>query len=146
VTLEDLKGNIDHVLIGPCGSVVIETKRLSGRIRCDGDRWWINGIPRKSISGQATQNAQALKSFLVRHHPELRSGPLSFIEAVVVFTDPRSELDISRPRGTIIVRYSELHRVILELARKHHMRPAIAERLAKPLAEACSATLASPAA
>ena len=143
VTMQSLKGNIDHILIGPCGVVVIETKRLSGRIRCDGDRWWINDRPRRSMSMQATRGALALKDFLVRRHPELRSGPLSFVEAVVVFTDPRCELDIARPRGTIVVWYSELRGVVVELARKHQVGPAAAQKLAKTLAGASRATLRS---
>ncbi len=30
-------GNLDHVVVGPCGVVVIETKRLAGKIRCSRD-------------------------------------------------------------------------------------------------------------
>lgn len=138
VTFKTSKGNIDHVLIGPCGVVALETKRLSGRIRCEGDRWWVNGIPRKSISQQVVRGAQAVKYFLADHYPELRSGPLRFVEAIVVFTDPRSELSISQARSTIVVRFSELRGVILELARKHQLRPDIAEKLAKTLAAASS--------
>ena len=37
VTLGLARGNIDHVLIGPCGVVVIETKRFAGRVHCSGD-------------------------------------------------------------------------------------------------------------
>ena len=136
VSLKSTKGNIDHVLIGPCGVVAIETKRLSGRIRCEGDRWWINGIPRRSISRQATRGAQAIKYFLVDRYPALRSGALRFVEAVVVFTDPRSELDVSGGRATIVIRFSELSGVILELTRKYQLDPAVAEKLAKTLAEA----------
>jgi hypothetical protein len=39
ITLGRTRGNIDHVIIGPCGVVVIETKRLAGRVRCWGDEW-----------------------------------------------------------------------------------------------------------
>jgi hypothetical protein len=31
-------GNIDHVETGPCGIVVIETKRTVGNIGCEGDQ------------------------------------------------------------------------------------------------------------
>ena len=37
VTLPGLRGNIDHILIGPCGVVVIETKRIAGEIKCLGN-------------------------------------------------------------------------------------------------------------
>ena len=32
-------GNIDHVVVGPTGVFVIETKNHSGIIRCNGDYW-----------------------------------------------------------------------------------------------------------
>jgi hypothetical protein len=50
-------GNIDHVLMGPCGVVVIETKRVAGHIRCDGDHWTVNGRRIKSYSKQAKAGA-----------------------------------------------------------------------------------------
>ena len=37
------RGNVDHVLIGPCGVMVIESRRWAGRIRVLRDRWRVNG-------------------------------------------------------------------------------------------------------
>ena len=43
VTLPGHRGNIDHVLVGPCGVVVIETKNYRGVIKCDQDEWFVDG-------------------------------------------------------------------------------------------------------
>src|SRR3989441_3756838 len=69
VTLGLAHGNIDHVLIGPCGVVVIETKRFAGNIRCWGDDWSIDGYVRKSVSRQVNSGACA-----VRRSEERRVG------------------------------------------------------------------------
>src|SRR5215471_15025757 len=52
-------GTIDHVLIGPCGVVVIETKQFSGHIRCWGSSWSVNGSPRADIGRRVNSAACA---------------------------------------------------------------------------------------
>lgn len=126
------RGNVDHVLVGPCGVVVIETKRLAGRIRCYGDEWSVNGHPRGSISHQVNSGACAVRYFLVERHPDLSSTALRWVESVVVFTHPLCRLEVNRPRTTV-VRYSELLQVVLALAEKHRMASGIAARLAETL-------------
>jgi hypothetical protein len=132
ITLGDTRGNIDHVLVGPCGVVVIETKRLAGRVRCYGDEWSVNGHRRGSISHQVNSGACAVRYFLAERHPDLVSTALRWVESVVVFTHPTCRLEVNRAR-TIVVRYSELLQVVLELAKKHQMAPAAAARLAETL-------------
>lgn len=124
------RGNIDHVLVGPCGVVVIETKRVSGHIRCDGDSWWRNNRPVKSYSKQAKAAAIAVKHFLETRYPKT-----PYVEAIVVFTDPLCRLDINRAQVTA-VRYSELLAVVHELARRHHLEAALAHTMASSLAAA----------
>jgi hypothetical protein len=129
VTLEGGRGNIDHVLVGPCGVVVIETKRLAGHIRCSGDDWYVNGYPRKSVSEQVKSAAIAVRHFLAERHPQLAP---TWVESIIVFTHPLCRLKIDRARA-IVVRYSELLKVVLELAEKHCMPPKAAARLAQTL-------------
>jgi nuclease-like protein len=124
------RGNIDHVLIGPCGVVVIETKRLRGRVRCQGDAWSVNGFPTRSISRQVTAGACSLRYWITERHRDL---PGLWVEAVAVFTHPLCRLDIRRPRSVVVVRYSELLGVVRELAQKHRMSPDVAARLARSL-------------
>jgi hypothetical protein len=127
------RGNVDHVLIGPCGVVVIETKRIAGRIRCYGDEWSVNGRRRRSISKQVNSGAAAVRYFLAERHPELASRALRWVESVVVFTHPTCRLEVNRPRTTV-VRFSELLQLVLTLADRHRMPFATAARLAESLA------------
>jgi len=132
ITLGETRGNIDHVLVGPCGVVVIETKRLAGHIRCWGDEWSVNGHRRGSISHQVNSGASAVRYFLTGRHPDLAATALRWVESVVVFTHPTCRLEVNRAR-TIVVRYSELLQVVLELARRQHMTAATAARPAETL-------------
>lgn len=126
------RGNVDHVLIGPCGVVVIETKRLAGRIRCYGDEWSVDGRRRGSISRQVNSGASAIRYFLAARHPDLASTALRWVESIVVFTHPTCRLEVNRAR-TVVVRYSELRQLVVDLAKTRHLAPAIASRLAESL-------------
>ena len=123
-------GNIDHVMIGPCGVVVIETKRLAGQIRCDGDRWYVNGHLRRSISGQVNRGAAALREFLADRHPEI---PLGFVPSITVFTHPHCRLQVNAARATV-VRFSELLQVLRDMGHHRRMPPEQARRIAETLA------------
>ena len=135
VVLRRARGNIDHILIGPCGVVAIETKRLAGHIRCDGDTWWAKGRRRDSISKQVNAGATAIRSLLIERHPELRDSALRWVESIIVFTHPLCRLEVERSRATV-VRFSELLEVILALAERRRLAPAIAEQLARSLTSA----------
>jgi len=126
------RGNVDHVLIGPCGVVAIETKRLAGHIRCDGDAWWINGYSRRSISRQVNAGAGVLQRSLVKHHPDLEGSALRWVESIVVFTHPLCRLDVHHSR-TIVVRFSELLTAVLAVTDRKRVPPAVVERLALTL-------------
>lgn len=139
VTLEGGRGNIDHVLVGPCSVVVIETKRLAGHIRCSGDDWYVNGYRRKSISEQVNSAAGAVRRFLAERHPQLAP---TWVESVIVFTHPLCRLKIGRAQTTV-VRYSELLNVVRDLAQKHCMQPRTAARLAQTLLTSQSETTLS---
>jgi len=123
------------VLIGPCGVVVIETKRFAGNIRCWGDDWSIDGYVRKSVSRQVNSGACAVRYFLSERHPDLAPSALRWVESIIVFTHPLCRMEVNRARTTI-VRYSQLFQVVLELGKKHRMAPATAAQLAQTLANA----------
>jgi len=133
VTLGLARGSIDHVLIGPCGVVVIATKRLAGTIRCSGTDWSINGSPRKNITQQADSGACAVRYFLIERHPELASTALRWVESLIVFTHPLCRLEVNHAPATI-VRYSQLFQAVLELGKRQQLAPATAAQLAGTLA------------
>lgn len=124
------RGNVDHVLVGPCGVVVIETKRVRGHIGCDGYEWWQDYRPVRSYSKQVKAGALAVKDFIGMHFPSSKNP---YVEAVVVFTDPLCQLELYRTQVTA-VRYSELLAVILELARRRRLAPTLAYAIASRLA------------
>ena len=128
-------GNIDHVVTGPCGIVVIETKRVAGRIRCDGDTWTVNGRRSKSYSRQIKAGAVAIKTFLAARHPELKG---TFVRAIVVFTDPLCHLDVNRAE-VAVARFSELLPLMNELGRVRQLD----DRLARAVAHSLAGTAAN---
>jgi hypothetical protein len=120
-------GNVDHVVVGPCGVLVIETKRLAGKIRCYRDDWYVNGYRRRSVSRQVKRQAAALREFLAARHADVRG---EFIRAITVFTHPRCRLvEIDRAQVTV-ARYSELLQVVLDIGQQRRMAPMLAKRLA----------------
>ena len=69
VNLPERYGNIDHVVVGPTGIFVIETKNYKGSFIVDGDDWFYvnNHQVEKSFSnpaGQVKRNSMALRRFL----------------------------------------------------------------------------------
>jgi hypothetical protein len=131
VELRGIRGNADHVLVGPCGVVVIETKRIAGEIRCHRDYWYVDGHRVRSMSRQVRANAVAVRRFLGRRLPDLRG--LGLVEAVLVFTHPRCRLSVERAQVTV-ARFSELLPLVAALADKHGVPLALAERVARSLA------------
>jgi len=92
--INDIKlkyGNIDHVVIGPTGIFVIETKNYGGEIVCNGDEWKIRSGEKeyqiKSPSRQAKKNALKIKKLI-----EEKLNRHAWINAIVVFTNPSINL------------------------------------------------------
>jgi len=132
VVLPGQRGNIDHVVFGPCGIVVVETKRYRGSIACHQGRWSQNGRPLRNVGRQANQGAIALREFLRREHPELRSTALRWVDSIVVFTHPLCRLKVDRP-GITTTRFSELLGVILSKGQGNRLSASAAQKLAHTL-------------
>jgi len=129
------RGNVDHVVVGPCGVVVIETKRWVGLIRCDGDDWYVNGHRTGSVSRQVKRGAVAVRGFLAARYPDVQPG---YVQSIAVFTHPLCRLKVNHAQTTV-VRYSELMQLMLELGRRRRMSPPLARRLAESLAGSSTA-------
>ena len=102
VMLHGGRGNIDHILIGPTGVFVFETKNYSGKYVCYGDRWFFQGVRQKydvpSVSAQAKNNAHILASLL---HT---SGFTVDVNPVIVFTHPSVQLWLHHPTVPVLKR------------------------------------------
>jgi hypothetical protein len=95
-------GDIDHIVLGPNGVFVLETKNWSGNITCNGDDW--QKLGKRSFSAspsrQAKRNAVRIKQ-LIDNSPTLR--PLSvWVEGIVVLTNNHATLHVNNPTVPIL--------------------------------------------
>jgi hypothetical protein len=99
--LKDRGGDIDHIVLGPSGIYVLETKNWSGKIICNGDQWQ---RPGKTIKGnpslQVKRNTQKVKKLIDNSHT-IRDSNL-WVEGLIVFTNTNADLNISNPTVTIL--------------------------------------------
>ncbi len=103
-------GDIDHLVVGPSGLFVLETKTMAGLIVCEPDGTWRRtrigrgGTPYSAFIGdpaaQVQRNIRALRECLRQRCPELLARTSVRIEGVVVFPHPRTELDAEHSRVT----------------------------------------------
>jgi Nuclease-related domain len=96
VMLPNRRGNVDHFLIGPNGLFVIETKNYAAHIKCDGDQWFRNGKPVKSLSWQVKINAIAVRKNLQAVFAQHRAY-LPFVEPILVFVKHTHRLELNYP-------------------------------------------------
>ena len=102
--LPDGKGNVDHLVIGPKGLYVIETKNYSGDVKCDRDDWFVNGRKIGSLSRQAKRNAMAVKANLEEIFVD-QQNKLPFVNAVLVFTKRGSRLNLKQATVPVLREY-----------------------------------------
>jgi hypothetical protein len=101
------RGDVDHVVVGPAGAVVIETKYLAGRIVCRGDGVWMQ-VKRDEVRQIADPAAQVQRAVDgVVHILERRGVPAVPVYALVVMAHPRAELNVERS-SVLVVRPREL--------------------------------------
>ena len=90
------RANIDHIVIGPTGVFVVESKRMQGKLRVRGDTVIIRGR-RTAMVDEVRREADAVQAVLVAMgKSELIAKPLLYIQEV----DPPWLL--SRPAGVPI--------------------------------------------
>jgi len=98
--------NIDHIVVGSVGTIVIETKNHNGIIKCNNDDWSRKKVGRRGTvytseignpSKQAKRNAVMLRKWL-----ESENIDVGYIVAVVVFTNEDVELDLVRPTVKVV--------------------------------------------
>jgi NIMA (never in mitosis gene a)-related kinase len=116
-------GDTDHVVVGPNGLFVVETKTVGDMVECDGDSWARYKVGAKGFSypvalgnpsAQAKRNAKSLKDLLLTHKSEIFEGesPHIWVHAVVVFTNEDVKLKIKNTTVEVL-RLPELADFIL---------------------------------
>ncbi|MDQ6674886.1 MAG: NERD domain-containing protein, partial [Chloroflexota bacterium] len=101
-------GDIDHLVVGPTGVFLLETKTMAGQVVCGPDGNWRRtkvgraGTPYAAYIGdpaaQVQRNILAVRDCLRTQVPGLFRRPPLWIEGVVVFPHPRTELDADHSR------------------------------------------------
>jgi hypothetical protein len=87
VMLRDGKsgGNIDHIIVGPRGIFVIETKNIQGNFIIYEDNW--KGL-KQSPSSQAKNNSRRLFNFL--NSSRVLDRQIPYVHAIVVLTNNKA--------------------------------------------------------
>jgi hypothetical protein len=95
-------GDVDHIVLGPSGVFVLETKNWSGDITCNGDDWQRMGKHsfKNSPSLQVKRNAAKIKNIIDSSHA-LRSLEVR-VEGIVVFTNNHATLKLNNPTVLIL--------------------------------------------
>ncbi len=100
--LREGAGDIDHIVLGPNGVFVLETKNWSGHISCNGDEWQRYG--KKNFSGspsrQVKRNAAKIQQ-IISGSPSLRDLGI-WVEGIVVLTNIHATLHVNNPTVTIL--------------------------------------------
>ena len=101
-------GDIDHLVVGPSGVFLLETKTLAGRVVCAPDGTWHrtrtgqDGAPYAAYIGdpvtQVQRNIFAVRRALRKQVPDLLAGTPLWIEGLVVFPHPKTELEAENSR------------------------------------------------
>ncbi len=100
--LRDGGGDIDHIVLGPSGIFVLETKNWSGDISCSGDEW--QRVRKRGFKGspslQVKRNAAKVKR-IIDSSQALRSLGV-YVEGIVVFTNNHATLHLNNPTVLIL--------------------------------------------
>ncbi|NMC67630.1 MAG: NERD domain-containing protein [Spirochaetales bacterium] len=115
VNIPNGKGNIDHLVIGPTGIFLIETKNYSGFFKIDGDNWSIGNSNRKLKKNPGTQvklNALDLSKFLNK-----KLGKKFWVYGVVTLLNNNFKL-IKKPNRYYVVGAGNLTKFILKFQNK----------------------------
>ena len=99
--LQDGGGDIDHVVLGPNGIFVLETKNWKGNVSCNGDEWQRVGKRNFSASPsrQVKRNAAKIKH-IIESSGLIHSSV--WVEGIVVFTNNHATLHLSNPTVQIL--------------------------------------------
>jgi hypothetical protein len=112
------KCDMDHILVGPNGIFLIETKNYKGEITCVGDRWEYQKVGRNgglyrghinNPSKQLKRNIWELKSYLDKKSKKIlqQSAFPYWIQGVLVFTNEEAVVR-TRDETVVVVTLDQL--------------------------------------
>lgn len=122
-------GNLDHVVVGPTGVFVLDTKNWRGVVSADGNgELLLNGSP---------TDKQFVRQFVgrmmgIRDKVTLIAGsPEVFYDALFVFTSARVEANWGKTSSVNCIRDDQLYDYIVEKDFGRKLEPREAERIAQ---------------
>ena len=96
------EGDIDHIILGPNGVFVLETKNWNGSISCNGDEW--KRVGKRNFSGspsrQVKRNTSKIRQ-IINTNPNLRVLDI-LVEGIVIFTNNHAILHLNCPTVPIL--------------------------------------------
>lgn len=105
-------GDIDHLVIGPSGVFLLETKTMAGSIACDDDGAWRRtrtgraGTPYAAFIGdpatQVERNIRAVRATLDGRAGRLARPSQLWIEGLIVFAHPDAVLSAEKSRVSAV--------------------------------------------
>jgi hypothetical protein len=106
VMMKDRRGgDIDHIVVGPSGVFVVETKNFGGKISYYEDNW--EGVGRQSPSRQARSNATRIRRVLVSSQ-SLESRRF-WVQGIVVLANIRVTVTARKPPERVeVLKVNEL--------------------------------------
>ena len=135
-------GDVDHLVVGPTGVFLLETKTMAGRIECAPDGTWRRtkvgraGTQYEAYIGdpaaQVQRNIFAVRNCLRQHIPNLFEGTPLWIEGLVVFAHPRTELTADHSRVPAVRLDEAVARICLHSPRRT-LQPAEVEAVVNAL-------------
>ncbi len=95
-------GDIDHIVLGPNGVFVLETKNWSGNISCNGDEW--QRVGKRNFSGspsrQVKRNSAKIRQ-IIDGNPNLRHLGI-WVEGIVVLTNNHAQIHLINPTVPVL--------------------------------------------
>jgi hypothetical protein len=130
-------GNIDHVILGPNGIFVLETKNYGGTVECVGDEWtkyydkahYQKFYEIRSPSKQVKRNAIIIKK-LIESTNILDKSINFWVDGIVVFVDSTLILRLINPTIPIL-RPNQLYNYIINRPTKNKFSPQELESMAQ---------------
>jgi hypothetical protein len=139
-------GDIDHLVVGPTGVFVLESKTMAGRIVCDTDGAWHrtrvgrNGTEYSAYIGdpaaQVQRNIFVLRRTLRRRLPDFVRRTPFWIEGLVVFPHPQTELQTDGSRVPAVLLGDACPRICTHVPRRRLQPPEVDTVVAALLGEA----------
>jgi hypothetical protein len=121
-------GDIDHLIVGPTGVFLLETKTMAGQIVCEADGTWRRtrvgrgGTAYPAFIGdpaaQVQRNIFAVRHTLRRRLPEFLERTPLWIEGLVVFAHPDTRLEANSSQVPAVLLEEAAPRICLHSPRR----------------------------